>query len=86
MKNTYDVEDGCYGIFDILEEADATEARKLWDTTIKECEKRAKKIDSYWYSSSCCHDSLLLVSAEEVNEWLEEADIIDVKKLTEETA
>lgn len=84
MKNTYEVEDGCYGIFDILEDTYAAEARKLWDETIKECEKRAKKIDSYWYESSCCHDSLTLVSAEKFNEWLKEADIIDVKKLMEE--
>ena len=84
MKNTYDVEDGCYGIFDIMEEAYATEARKLWDETVKECEKRAKKIDSYWYESSCCHDSLILASTKKFNEWFKEAKVVDIKKLMEE--
>jgi hypothetical protein len=87
MKNPFDVlevEDGCYGIFDILEEAYATEAQKLWDETIKECEKRADKADSYWYT--CCHDSLILVSADRFKECSESANIVDVKKLTEETA
>lgn len=84
MKNTYDIEDGCYGIFDIMEDAYATEAQKLWDDTVKDCEKRAKKIGSYWYRSSCCHDSLILVSTENFNEWFKEAKIVDVKKLMEE--
>lgn len=84
VKNTFDAENGCYRLFDILEEADAKEAQKLWDDAVKDCEKRAKKIGSYWYSSSCCHDSLILVSTKNFNEWFKEADIIDVKKLTEE--
>jgi hypothetical protein len=83
-KNTYDVEDGCYGLFDILEEADAKEAQKLWDDAVKECEKRAKKIGSYWYESSCCHDSLTLVSTKKFNECFERANIVDVKKLAED--
>jgi hypothetical protein len=84
MKNPFDVlevEDGCYGIFDILEEAYATEAQKLWDETIKDCEKRADKADSYWYK--CCHDSLMLVSADRFKECFEGADIVDIKKLME---
>ena len=82
-KNTFETEDGCYGLFDILEEADAKEAQKLWDDTVRDCEKRADKIDSYWYGSSCCHDSLVLVSAEKFNECFEGATIVDVKKLME---
>ena len=84
VKNTFGAKNGCYRFFDILEEADAKEAQKLWDKTMKDCEKRAKKVGSYWYSSSCCHDSLTLVSASEFKWWFKEADIIDVKKLIEE--
>lgn len=82
MKNTFDIEDGCYGLFDIMEEAYATEAQKLWDDTIKDCEKRADKADSYWYT--CCHDSLILVSADRFKECSESANIVDVKKLIED--
>lgn len=84
MVNPFDIEDGRYELFDTLEDAYATEARKLWAETVKACEKRAKKAHSYWYSSSCCHDSVDLVSAEKFNEWFKDADIIDVKKLIEE--
>jgi hypothetical protein len=83
MKNPFDIEDGCYGIFDIMEEAYATEARKLWDETIKDCEKRADKVRAYWYT--CCHDSIDLISADRFNECFERANIVDVKKLIEET-
>lgn len=85
MKNTYGVDDGYYELFDMLEEADATKAQKLWDGTIKECEKRAKKIGSYWYGSSCCYASLTLVSAKnkKFNKWFKEAKVVDIKELIE---
>lgn len=84
MINPFDLEDGCYGLFDILEDAYATEAQKLWDEVVSDCEKRAKKTHSYWYSSSCCHNSLMLVSAEKFNRWFQEATVVDIKKLMEE--
>lgn len=81
MVNPFDIEDGCYELFDILEDANAAEARKLWDETVRDCKKRAKKTHSYWYSSSCCHDNIDLVSTEKFSEWFKEASVVDIKKL-----
>lgn len=85
MKNPWeDVEDGCYGIFDLMEEAYATETRKLWDKTIQDCEKRIKKIGSYWYSSSCCHDSLVILTEDKFNKAFIESEKVNLKTLLED--
>ena len=84
MVNPFEIEDGCYGLFDILEETDVAEAQTLWNETEKDCKQRAKKVRSYWYSSSCCHDSIDLISAEKFNERLKKATIVDIKKLAKE--
>lgn len=86
MKNPWeDVEDGCYGIFDLMEESYATETQKLWDKTIQDCEKRVKKIGSYWYSSSCCHDSIVILTEDKFNEAFTESNKVDLKTLLEDT-
>ena len=64
IKNTWGIEDGCYRLFDLYEEADATEAKKLWDTAIDTGKKRAKKAKCYWYWHSCCSDCIALISTE----------------------
>ena len=84
MVNPFEIEDGCYGLFDILEEKDVAEAQTLWNETEQDCKKRAKKVRSYWYSSNCCHDSIDLISAEKFNERLKKATIVDIKKLVKE--
>ena len=81
MKNPFEVEDGCYGIFDCFDEPDATEAKKLFDKTIEDCKKRAKKTGSIWFS--CCHDSLELQSEDKFNERYAKANKVDVKTLGE---
>ena len=86
MKNPWeDIKDGCYGIFDLMEDNYATESRKLWDKTIRECEKRAKKIGDYWYSSSCCHDSIVILAEDSYNEAFAESKKVDLKTLLEDT-
>ena len=64
IKNTWDTEDGCYRLFDLYEEAGATEMKQLWDSTIESCKKRAKKAKCHWYWHSCCSDCVALVSAD----------------------
>lgn len=64
VKNTFGIEDGCYRLFDFYEEADVTEMKQLWDTTIDNCKKRAKKAKCYWYWHSCCSDCIALISAD----------------------
>lgn len=64
VKNTFGIEDGCYRLFDFYEEADATEMRRLWDTTIDSCKKRAKKAKCCWYWHSCCSDCIALISTD----------------------
>lgn len=85
MKNPWQgIKDGCYGIFDLLEAAPAAEIQKLWDKTVRECEKRAKKAGDYWYSSSCCHDSIVLLTEDKFNEAFAESEKVDLKALLEE--
>jgi hypothetical protein len=62
IKNAWDIEDGCYRLFDLYEEADATEMKQLWDTAIDSCKKRAKKAKCHWYWHSCCSDCVALIS------------------------
>lgn len=64
VKNTFGIEDGCYRLFDLYEEADAFELRQLWDTTIDTCKKRAKKAKCCWYWHNCCSDCIALISAD----------------------
>jgi hypothetical protein len=88
IKNAWEVEDGCYGLFDLFEEADAEATRKFCDKTIKDCEKRAKKADCCWYSTSCCHESVNLFSAEKYEDFIEHAkkvDFTDIGETTNET-
>jgi hypothetical protein len=64
VKNTWGIEDGCYRLFDLYEEADATEMKQLWDSAIESCKKRAKKAKCCWYWHSCCSDCIALISAD----------------------
>jgi hypothetical protein len=86
IKNTLEVEDGCYELFDLFEEADAKAIRKLWEQTIKNCEKRAKKAGCYWYNR-CCYDSAILLSADDYDKAFEQAakvDFTNIVKLEEQ--
>ena len=67
IKNTFGIEDGCYRLFDLYEEADATEMEQLWDTAIDNGKKRAKKAKCCWYWHSCCSDCIALISADAYN-------------------
>ena len=80
VKNTWeDVENGCYELFDLFEDSDAAELKKLWYDTVKRCEKRAKKADYSWYT--CCHDSILLVAEDRFNTGFLDCNKIDINTL-----
>ncbi len=64
VKNTWEVEDGCYDIFNCFEDEAAKEMRKLWEKTIKNCEKRNKKIGHSWIRP-CCDENAILLSADD---------------------
>ena len=76
-KNTWEIEDGCYGLFDLFEEADSKSVRALFDKAVADCQKRAKKADCCWYSTSCCHESINLLSADKYDKLYEHAKKID---------
>lgn len=79
-KNPWkDVENGCYCLFDLFEDSDVPELKKLWDDTVKRCEKRAKKADYSWYT--CCHDSVLLVAEDRFNTGFLECNKVDINTL-----
>jgi hypothetical protein len=80
-KNLWEVKDGCYNLFDLFEDTEVKSMQKLWDKTIKDCERRMKKAGCYWYSSSCCHNSILLLSAEKYKECFDHANKVDFTKL-----
>lgn len=82
-KNTFDTEDGCYGLFDLLDGTDAEEAEKLWRTKEQECRTRSDETyGSWWYE--CCHDSITLLSADKFEKAFTECNKVDVNKLIEE--
>lgn len=83
IKNTWEIEDGCYGLFDLFEEADAAEMQKLLDKVVKDCKKRAKKAGCYWYQTSCCHENANLLSAEYYDKAFECAKKVDFANIVE---
>jgi hypothetical protein len=83
IKNTWEIEDGCYGLFDLFEEADAAEMQKLLDKVVKDCKKRAKKAGCYWYQTSCCHENANLLSAEYYDKAFECAKKVDFANVGE---
>lgn len=85
IKNTWGIEDGCYKLFDLYEEADAAEAKKLWDTAIDAGNKRAKKAKCYWYWHSCCSDCVVLISADAYDNSFERFKKVDFKEEKDDT-
>ena len=81
MQNPFDIEDGCYRLFDLIDDFDVAEAEKLWNDTIKDCEKRAAKVKGYWHK--CCHESVELMAVDRFNKYFKSANVVDVKKLEE---
>lgn len=90
VKNVWEIEDGCYGLFDLLEGADdaekqsAAEMKKLWDKAIAECKRRADKAKCYWYWSSCCHESANLISADQYDKIYESVKKVTFNNVTEQ--
>lgn len=82
MQNLFDIKDGCYGLFDLFNDSEATAVKKLWNDTIKDCKNRANKAKGYWYK--CCHDSVDLRAADRFNEYFKRANVVDIKKLVED--
>ena len=67
-KNTFtngEVEDGCYGICDLLENGE--EIQKIIDNKVKECEDRADEAETLWFA--CCHDSIDIISPKEYDKF-----------------
>lgn len=83
IKNTWGIEDGCYRLFDLYEEADATEMKQLWDTAIESCKKRAKKAKCHWYWHSCCSDCIALISADAYDNGFERFKKVDFTNIEE---
>ena len=83
-KNVWEIEDGCYGLFDLFEEADAAEMKKLWDKTVADCKTRAEKANCYWYWSSCCHESANLISADQYDKIYECAKKVTFNNVTKQ--
>lgn len=83
IKNTWGIEDGCYRLFDLYEEADATEMKQLWDTAIESCKKRAKKAKCCWYWHSCCSDCVALISADAYDNGFERFKKVDFTNIEE---
>ena len=67
-KNTFtkgEVEDGCYGICDLLENGE--EIQKIIDSKVKECEDRADEAETMWFA--CCHSSIDIISPKEYDKF-----------------
>ena len=79
VKNTFDIEDGCYRLWEFFEEPDTTKLKRLWDNTIAECKKRADKAKCCWWWSSCCHESADLLSADAYDNSFERFKKVDFK-------
>ena len=62
-KNTFngEVEDGCYGICDLLENGEEIE-KIIYDKS-KELEDRADEAETMWFA--CCHSSIDIISPKE---------------------
>jgi hypothetical protein len=74
-KNTFDVEDGCYGLSDLFDEPTSTVVQNIFNTKVKECEKRADDAGFSWYT--CCHDSVVMVSEDRFEKAFTECEKVE---------
>jgi hypothetical protein len=78
-KNTFngEVEDGCYGICDLLENGE--KIQKIIDSKVKECEDRAEdEAQTMWFA--CCHDSIDIISPKEYNKFYNKCNKVEFNK------
>lgn len=82
VKNTFEVENGCYYLFDFFDESEAESMQLLWDKTTQKCEKRAKKSNFCWYT--CCSSNFLLVSEDRFTKGFTNCTKVNIEDLLKE--